>query len=105
MDLHSTVKSKMSLCTVTVQMVVYAVIQVHWPLVHHYDSQLQFQACFALSSCGKWGELSDDFDLKQFSVKLIEIFTDSQKDEGDDWATDTLKYYTTYVPLSLSFQL
>ncbi|KAK0224952.1 hypothetical protein EDD85DRAFT_959241 [Armillaria nabsnona] len=79
---HSiTVKSKMSLCTITAQMVVYAVIQAH----------------FALSSCGKWGEMSDNFNLEQFSVKLIKTFTDSQKDEGDDWATDTLKYYTIEV--------
>ncbi|SJK99232.1 uncharacterized protein ARMOST_02523 [Armillaria ostoyae] len=71
----------MSLCTVSAQMVVYAVIQ----------------ACFALSSCGKWVETSDDFDLERFSDKLIKIFTDSQKEEGDDWATDTLKYYTAEV--------
>ncbi|SJL18055.1 uncharacterized protein ARMOST_21627 [Armillaria ostoyae] len=80
-DLHSTVKSKMSLCAVSAQMVVYAVIQAH----------------FSLSSCGKWGEMSDDFDLERFSDKLIKIFTNSQKEEGDDWATDTLKYYTVEV--------
>ncbi|SJK99316.1 uncharacterized protein ARMOST_02609 [Armillaria ostoyae] len=71
----------MSLCAVSAQMVVYTVIQ----------------ARFALSSCGKWGETSDDFDLERFSDKLIKIFTDSQKEEGDDWATDTLKYYTAEV--------
>ncbi|PBK70763.1 hypothetical protein ARMSODRAFT_1017547 [Armillaria solidipes] len=54
------------------------------------------QARFALSSCAKWGEESDDFGLERFSDKLYKIFQDSRKD-GDDWADETLQFYIEQV--------